>query len=125
MPQQHKDDFGNHLHQFAIFVTAYLELKPQFVEAHNNLGMALISRGRIAEATTQFEKALRINPGLAEAHNNLGMALARGGRIDEAAVHFRKAVEIQPEYAAARRNLDIVLQMKNSGPAPQLPNRTH
>ena len=23
MPQQHKDDFGNHLHQFAIFVTAY------------------------------------------------------------------------------------------------------
>ena len=24
MPQQHKDDFGNHLHQFAIFVTAYV-----------------------------------------------------------------------------------------------------
>ena len=62
MPQQHKDDFGNHLHQFAIFVTAYLELKPQFVEAHNNLGMALISRGRIAEATTEFEKAPENQP---------------------------------------------------------------
>ena len=28
MPQQHKDDFGNHLHQFAIFVTAYDYVEP-------------------------------------------------------------------------------------------------
>ena len=60
------------------------------VKRHNNLGAALVGRGRIDEAMAQFQRALEIKPDNAEAHNNLGFALAGRGQIDEAMAHFRK-----------------------------------
>ena len=76
-----------------------LEIRPDYAEAHNNLGIALAGRGRIDEAIAHFQKALEIKPDYAEAHNNLGIALAGRGRIDEAIAHFQKALEIKPDYA--------------------------
>src|ERR1019366_2557432 len=50
---------------------------------HNDLGNALATAGRVREAITEYETALRMKPAYAEAHNNLGKALAgvpgRGG----------------------------------------------
>ena len=46
--------------------------------AHTNLGLALMNiPGRLPEAISEYEAALRIKPDDAEAHNNLGIALAR------------------------------------------------
>ena len=78
-----------------------MEIKPDFVAAHNNLGNALLCRGLVDEAIVQYQKALKLNPDYAEAHNNLGNALARRGQFDEAIAHYRKALEIKPDYAAA------------------------
>ena len=49
-----------------------LEIKPDYAEAHNNLGLALASRGQVDEAIAHYRKALEIKPDYAEAHNNLG-----------------------------------------------------
>ena len=57
-----------------------LEIKPDFAEAHNNLGSALASRGQVDEAMVHYRQALKIKPDYAEAHNNLGVALASGGQ---------------------------------------------
>ena len=57
-----------------------LRIKPDYAEAHNNLGIALLQEGKIEEAIAQYEQALRINPDFAEAHYNLGIALEQAGR---------------------------------------------
>ena len=52
-----------------------LELKPDAVEAHNNLGIALASEGRLDDAIVHFQQALRLNPAFDDARRNLTMAL--------------------------------------------------
>ena len=64
-----------------------LELKPDYAEAHNNLGNALKEQGKLDEAVACYRRALELKPDYAEAHNNLGNALqgpgkaGRGGRL--------------------------------------------
>jgi Flp pilus assembly protein TadD len=53
-----------------------LEIKPDSVEAHNNLGLALLQLGRSGEAIDQFQQALRIKPDYPEAQRNLQRAQA-------------------------------------------------
>ncbi len=45
--------------------------------AHNNLGNALLKKGQIDEAISQYQEAIRMKPNYAEAHYNLGGALDR------------------------------------------------
>ena len=78
-----------------------LEIKPDYAEAHNNLGNALAGRGQVDEAIAHYRKALEIKPDYAEAHYNLGNALAGRGQVDEAIAHYRKALEIKPDDAEA------------------------
>ena len=73
--------------------------------AHNNLGNALLDRGRADEAVAQFGQALAIRPGYADAHCNLGNALLEKGRVEEAAASFRRALELDPRFAGAHYNL--------------------
>ena len=39
-----------------------LEIKPDYAEAHNNLGLALAGRGQVDEAIAHYRKALEIKP---------------------------------------------------------------
>ena len=43
--------------------------------AHNNLGIALGSLGRMDEAIDQFRQALALQPGFEDAKRNLAVAL--------------------------------------------------
>ena len=82
------------------------------VIAHNNLGNALLQKGKVDEAIAHFQKALEIKPDYAEAHNNLGNALLQKGNVDEAITHYQKALEIKPDYAEAHNNLGNALLKK-------------
>ena len=86
-----------------------LEIKPDFAEAHYNLGLALVACGRLDEAIVHFRKALEIKPDYAEAHNNLGSILAERGQFNEAFAHYQKALEIKPDDAQLHDNLGNVL----------------
>jgi spermidine synthase len=50
-------------------------IKPDFAEAHCNLGVALANQGRLDEAIGHFQRAIAIKPDFAEAQRNLGVAL--------------------------------------------------
>ena len=53
-----------------------LEIKPDYAEAHHNLGIAFLPQGRLGEAIAQFQKALEARPDYPDALNNLAWALA-------------------------------------------------
>ncbi len=89
-----------------------LELKPDHIEALNNLGNALKAGGKLGEAIACYRRALELKPDFADAHNNLGNALRDGGDLDEALACYRRALELKPDYAAAHSNLLYSLQYR-------------
>lgn len=84
---------------------AALRISPGFAEAHNNLGVALLSAGRRESAAEHFLAATRYKAGYADAHANLGLTLAQLGKVAEAREQFQIALRINPEQAAARAAL--------------------
>jgi Flp pilus assembly protein TadD len=50
------------------------DLMPSSAEAHNDLGVALASIGRVEEAAQHFQRAIQLAPGFAEARRNLESA---------------------------------------------------
>ena len=45
-----------------------LRLKPDYAEAHNNLGIALKDQGQLTEAMAQYQEAIRLKPDYVDAH---------------------------------------------------------
>jgi predicted TPR repeat methyltransferase len=85
-----------------------LALKPDYVEAHYNLGRALTMQGKLTEAMAHFERAVTLKPGYTEAHIGLGNALREQGRFGEAMVRYEAALALNPRYAEAHYNLGAV-----------------
>ena len=93
-----------------------LAKNPRCWMAHNNLGLVLVSLGRVPEAIAHYEQALRIRPDLAEVQCYLGIALMYSGRIPEAIEHFDQALRINPDLTDAHLNLGIALMRSDRIP---------
>jgi Flp pilus assembly protein TadD len=85
-----------------------VRIKPNYTEAHYNLGVVLARQGNLKEAIKHFSEALRVRPEDEKIHNSLGISLMLQGNIKEAARHFSEALRIKPDYGKARRNLESV-----------------
>jgi len=55
---------------------AALQLKPDYGNAHNNLGTVLAAQGRLSDAIPHFRDAVRIDPSSVQAHRNIAWFLA-------------------------------------------------
>jgi tetratricopeptide (TPR) repeat protein len=86
-----------------------LALRPDFVEAHANLGELLLEQGQGDQAVASCARALAIQPDFAPAHQTLAQARLSQGRFDEAAEHARRAVAINAEFAEAHNTLGNAL----------------
>jgi tetratricopeptide (TPR) repeat protein len=78
-------------------------------EMHFNLGNELTHQGRLAEAITQYRKALGIMPDYDDAQIKLGIALAGQGRTAEAIAQFQQELARRPDNVTAHNNLGIAL----------------
>ena len=61
-----------------------LRLKPDYTDAHNNLGLAYVAKGRLGDAIAELQEAIRrfvLQPGYADAHNNLAGAYFPEGTV--------------------------------------------
>ncbi|HXA80401.1 MAG TPA: tetratricopeptide repeat protein [Opitutaceae bacterium] len=84
--------------------------QPDNARAHNDLGNAYLALGRLPEATTEFQAALRIYPDYMDAHYNLGGILAKTpAQWPEAISHLEAALQIDPDNAEAHNALGGVL----------------
>jgi len=79
--------------------------------AHTNLGILLAGiPGRLPEAVSEFDAALRISPDDMRTRVNRGKALARiPGRLPEAVAEYEAALRIRPDYAEAHDDLGNIL----------------
>ena len=77
--------------------------------AHNNLGAALLEKGRPDQAVLHIKKALIIEPGCKAALYNLGAALFAQGKLDEAVSHYNDVLKIDPEDATVHNSLAYTL----------------
>ena len=87
-----------------------LAFKPDYTEAHNNLGVTLQNLGLMDEAVKSYEKALAFKPDYTEAHNNLGNIFKELEQLDAAVKSYEKVIAINPDYPEAHYNLGNTLR---------------
>mgnify|MGYP001341292415 CR=1 FL=1 len=87
-----------------------VELLPQDVEAHNNLGIAFMDLGRLKEAEASYQKSIQIKSDFALSYYNLADVQKQLGKLKDAESNYKKVISLQPELAPAHNNLGNLLQ---------------
>ena len=86
-----------------------LAIRPDYAEAHSNLGNVLKELDQPDEAIAHYRRALAIQPEFAIAHYNLGIVLDELDQPEDAVGCYEQALAIDPDYAEAHHNLGNVL----------------
>lgn len=77
--------------------------------AHCYMGRALMSAGKLQDAISQYQQALRIEPDFAEVRCNLAVLLGQTGNINEAITQYELALRNADGFAEAHFNLAMLL----------------
>jgi tetratricopeptide (TPR) repeat protein/serine/threonine protein kinase len=99
-----------HRDEVVAFRRAALAVRPKSTAAHNNLGHALYSQGKLDEAIACFRRAIEFDPTFLKAHWNLGAALSEQRKLDEAIACYRTAIDLGPKVAALHCDLGKALK---------------
>jgi len=90
-----------------------IDIDPNMLVAHNNIGNIFDDLGRFAEAIEAFNKVLEIDPDHVQGHYNIGSAYRLIENNEAAIIHLSKAIRLNPRYSQAWNNL--ALTCKNMG----------
>ena len=85
-----------------------IDADPNFVEAHNNLGVLLHRARNEQEAISHLSLAIELRPDFAEAFLNLSNAYKGNGQLVESEQAIRRALEARPSFAQAYFNLGLL-----------------
>jgi len=77
-----------------------------------NLGVALMAKGKFAEAEYNFERARLYWPTYSLIEVNLGVLCAATNRDDEAQWHFNQAIKLNPTDASSYSYYDVWKKQK-------------
>ena len=72
-----------------------VRLRPNYVEALNNMGNALMQLGRKQEALDAYQTAIKYAPNYTEPYTNLGFLLMGAGHPNEGIAAYEQAVRLQ------------------------------
>ena len=90
-----------------------IQIKPDFTDAHYNLGVAFDARHQTDAAIREFQATTRLQPNFAEGHYNLGLALFNRGRIGEAMSEYHEAVRLDAKFADGFNGFCSLLDLNN------------
>jgi len=89
-----------------------IEIKPDYADAHDNLGFVLLQKNKIEEAEKEYKIALKLNPKSAKTHQNLGALYLERNEYDKAQKALETSLKIDPEYSEAHEGIGVILQYK-------------
>lgn len=90
-----------------------INIKHDFIDAHNNLGLAYSEKGLHEMAIEQYMISIKLKPDYADAYNNLGITLMEMSRHDEAIISYKKALSINNMSAITHNNLGVAYMYLN------------
>jgi tetratricopeptide (TPR) repeat protein len=93
-----------------------LQIYPDCLEAHNNLGARYIELQEYEKAAAQFQEAIEIDPRVGEPFNNLSVAFFLLHRYADAETAARRALELDPHQPTARYMLGAILATEKRNP---------
>ena len=79
-----------------------VQIYPDFIEAHNALGLRFIQTREYQKAVTEHEIALSLDPRNAQTHQDLSLAFLLLNRNQEAEAEARQALELDPQPPGSR-----------------------
>ncbi len=95
-----------------------LAIFPDYVEAHNDLGVRYLKQGNYEQAAAEFQAALKIEPRALRPTSNLALAWVALGRYTDAESAARRAVSFSPNFEPAQRVLKLALARVTVTPEP-------
>jgi len=87
-----------------------IAMKPDYVEAHNNRGIALYELEQFEAALVCYNQALALKPNYAEAYYNRGNALRELQQLEAALASYDQALALKSDYVEACNNRGNALQ---------------
>ena len=84
-----------------------VELAPDWIEAHINLGVAYYQMGQLSDARAAFAAAVALDPLNGISRYNLGCTLEEMGEYDAAIEHLLRAARAMPAHADVHFNLAL------------------
>jgi tetratricopeptide (TPR) repeat protein len=87
-----------------------IELAPEWIDAHINLGVALYQLGKAEEARAAFAAAVQLDPLNGISRYNLGCVLEEQGEFEQAIDHLRRAARAMPAHADVHFNLALAYE---------------
>jgi len=90
-----------------------LSICPDYLSAHNALGVQYLRLKQFDQAADQFERSLKLNPKYFDSRLNLGLVLIEQRKYNEAKNHLTEAISIDSARPAAHLWLGIALLQDN------------
>lgn len=84
---------------------------PELPGPHANLGVIQRQAGKLPEAVTELETAVRLSPRQPVYWNQLGVTYRQNGQFAKAREAYDKAIALDPGYSAAVLNLGILYDL--------------
>ena len=82
-----------------------ISLKPDYAEAHNNLGTTQKDQGNLKDAISSYQKAISLKPDYALAHINRERTKDQGN-LKDAISSYQKAISLKPDFAMTHAQLN-------------------
>ena len=93
-----------------------VQIYPDCLEAHNNLGARYIDLEEYGKAAAEFQKAIAIDPRVLQPLNNLSVAFFLQQRYADAESAARRALSVAPQHTTARYMLGATLATERRNP---------
>jgi len=91
---------------------AALQIDPNHVDTHNDLGAVFRLVGNATDAITEFRRALALDPDHVNALSNLATALLERNEVEEAIAIYQRALALAPDAAKVRTFLGLAQLLK-------------
>ena len=82
-----------------------LEMRPDYAEAHNNLGVVMRAKGEDGVAAEHYRQAIKVRAWYPEANYNYAVLLQSRGNLNGAADRYQEALRLRPDYVDAHYGL--------------------